>query len=506
MRSRFLALELSTLLLTVSVLAGCATSAPARRGAKRLPLEPCKVAGVKEKLLCGTYEVWEDREARSGRKIPLNIVVVPARDPAPAPDPLFAFGGGPGEGITGSAGFYAELVTGPRQKRDVVLIDQRGTGGSNRLQCQAPGGADDLQGYFEPTFSRELAESCRAELEKKADLTLYTTSIAMDDIDEVRDWLGYGTINLEGGSYGTRAVQVYMRRHPETVRAAIMLGTTGIRQHLPLYHARDGKRGVDRILARCAADEACHGAFPHLAEEHAALMARLDAEPARVDFPHPETGEPVPLTITREVFSERIRHGLYTVGLARAVPLMIHRAWEGDFLPVARLGIAFEAVLNDLLALGMYLSVTCAEDIPFIRPEDVAPLTDGTYLGDSRIRSQTAACGAWPRGKIPEDFHAPIREDIPTLLISGDYDPVTPPSWAEETASHLPRGLHVLIPEAHHGFYALSNLDCALGLAEDFLARGSIEGLDPSCVETMERPPFLTKADELEELLGQFAN
>lgn len=487
--------------------AGCASSAPAASAAKRLPLERCKVEGVKEDLLCGTYSVWENREAQEndgngGRKIGLKVIVVPALAEDPAPDPLFTFAGGPGDFATNGAAGWAEdrLV---RTRRDIVLIDQRGTGSSHRLDCKVPRDPRDVQAYFEPTLPPAEVRRCRAELEQGSDLTQYTTSIAMDDIDEVRQWLGYDQINLQGGSYGTRAAQVYMRRHGVHVRTATLIGVAGMNQYLPLFHARDGKRAVDLLFGICAADAACGAAFPDLGAEHERVLARLERERGRATVKSPADGKPVAVTIPRDIFAEQIRFTLYNAFTASATPYAVHRAAAGDFQPFARLGMLWEPDLRRILAFGMNLSVTCAEDVPFIQPEAVEPAIAGTYLRGYRVLQQIAACREWPRGEVPEGYHQPIVSEVPTLLVSGPLDPVTPPRWAEEAAPHLSRGLHLVIPDGHHGPGGLSNYECYDRVAADFVERGSAEGLDTSCVATMKRPAFVTDAAGFEKLMKQ---
>lgn len=211
------------------------------RPAARERLTPCAIEGVAEPLLCGTYAVWENRATRQGRKIDLHIVVVPSLAKDPALDPLFTFAGGPGDAASnGAAGWARDREI--RAQRDIVMVDQRGTGSSHRLDCKVPRDPGDVQAYFEPSLPAAEVKRCRAELDAIADLTQYTTSVAADDLDEVRAWLGYDKINLQGGSYGTRAAQVYLRRHGDHVRTATLIGVAGMEQYLPLFHARDGKR------------------------------------------------------------------------------------------------------------------------------------------------------------------------------------------------------------------------------------------------------------------------
>lgn len=496
-------------LAMVTVLAGgCASlpsaeESPAQRAAKRLPLAPCKVEGVEEELLCGTLAVWENRDTRAGRKIDLHLVVVPALAEPVAPDPVFALSGGPGEGATDQAPGWAEEGGEIRRHRDIVLVDQRGTGRSNRLDCRLPEDPKDTQAYFEPVLPADAVAKCRAELEKIADLELYTTSIAADDLDEARAFLGYQRINLEGGSYGTRMAQVYLRRHESRVRSVLLTGVAGMNQHLPLWHARDGQRALDLLFDRCEAEPACAAAFPSVRAELPAVLSRLSRERGRTTVKSPESGQPVEVTIPRDIFAEQLRFLLYAPRTAAALPYVVHRAALGDFAPFGRVAILWEPALRGALAMGMHLSVTCAEDLPFIDPAQVDAAVAGTSLGAYRVRQQQAACAEWPRGQAPPGFHELIRSEVPVLMVSGGLDPVTPPRWAEAALPHLSRGSHLLIPEGHHGFGGLENRDCFQRLTDQFVLEGSAESLDFSCAATMSRPPFITDAAGFEALMAE---
>ncbi|HMG23385.1 MAG TPA: alpha/beta fold hydrolase, partial [Kofleriaceae bacterium] len=485
-----------------------AASPPASPGAAAAPgrphdrLTPCTVEGVAEKLLCGTYAVWENRTTRQGRKIDLHIVVVPGTGKDLAPDPLFGFAGGPGDSASGAArGWVQERAL--RAHRDIVLVDQRGSGASHRLDCKVPRDRGDVQAYFEPTLPPAEVHRCRAELEQIADLAQYTTSIAADDLDEVRAWLGYDRINLTGGSYGTRAAQVYLRRHGDHVRSAILIGVVAMDQLLPLYHARDGKASLDRLFETCASTPACAAAFPDLPAEHQRVLAGLDRERGRATVQSPVDHRPTAVTIPRDVFAEQIRFTLYNARTAAVTPYVIHRAAQGDFDPFARLAMLWEPGFRDILAFGMHLSVTCAEDVPFIAPDAVEPAIAGTYLQGYRVRQQIAACKDWPRGEVPADYHQPVRSDVAVLLISGPYDPVTPPRFAEQVVKQLSHGRHVIVPDGHHGSGGLSREDCITGLTTAFIERGTADGLDTACVADMKRPPFITDDAGFAALLQQ---
>lgn len=484
-----------TILVAAALLAtvGCnRQESAARRRVNAGPLEPCALPGIGEELLCGKLKVFENRESRAGRTIDLNVVVLPALELGQTEAPLFEMAGGPGQAATGVANFY----TGPgreyRRHRDVVLVDQRGTGGSNPLS--APERTKSPQDYLSEMYPVDYVNRMRAALEPRADLTQYTTSIAMDDLDDVRAWLGYERINLIGISYGTRAVLVYIRQHRDRVRSAILLGVAPTYLKMPLYHARAAKRALDLLLAECAADTACHQAFPEIEREWDELLARLGREPARVEYSPPDKSAPVTVEIQRDILAEKIRNLLYSRAGAARVPLLVHQAANGDFAPFLK-----ETMQERFgpLADGMYLSVTCAEDVPFIDQVEAARANAGSSFGNYRVEQQTRACGLWPRGTIPDGYDEPVKADVPVLIVSGNLDPVTPPERGEEVARHLPNSRHIVIAHGAHILDGLTNVECIDNLMLEFLAKGDARNLDINCLERIQPPPFVTDAAKL---------
>ncbi|HEX3766015.1 MAG TPA: alpha/beta fold hydrolase [Kofleriaceae bacterium] len=475
-------------------------ASPTARPGPRDRLAPCQLDGVTGPVLCGSYAVWENRATRQGRKIDLRVIVLPALGADVAPDPLVDFAGGPGASATDAVRGWAQRRE-IRAHRDILLVDQRGTGGSHRLDCKVPRDPADVQGFFEPVLPPADVHRCRGELEQNADLAQYTTSIAADDLDEVRAWLGYDQLDLHGGSYGTRAAQVYLRRHGDHVRSAVLIGVVAMDQYLPLFHARDGQRALDRLFDTCAHTPACAAAFPDLPAELERVLAGLDRERGHASVESPVDHHRVAVTIPRDIFAEQIRFSLYGAGIASVTPYVLHRAAQGDFEPFAQMTMALEPSLRRALAYGMHLSVTCAEDLPFIAPASIEPAIAGTYLRGYRVQMQLAACHDWPRGDIPSGFHEPVRSDRPVLMLSGPFDPVTPPPFADKVAATLPHALQVIIPEAHHGSGGLTHQDCDTGLIAQFVERGSADGLDTSCVAAMARPPFVTDAAGFAALL-----
>ncbi len=479
--------------LAAAAAAGASTTAPAAvsRAARRL--KPCQLPGVEGGALCGTLSVWEDRTAQRRRRIDLNVVVLEALGPAAegAADAVTVLGGGPGEAATDDAGFLS-LNAAMRRRRDILLVDQRGTGKSNPLNCDfyGPGSHDhgaDPKLLAGDLFPADKVRECRDLLSRRADLKLYTTALGMDDLDEVRAWLGYPQLDVIGGSYGTRAAQVYLRRHPAAVRAVVLDGVLPVDEPIPLHHAYAGKRAIDLLLAECARDAACHAAFPNLAGELAEVMQRIDRG-VSVQVPDSKTGGTFEVTPSRGLISEGFRFMMYGSN-ARRLPLAIHTAYQGDLAQLVQIASERRAELDHILAMGMNFSVTCAEDLPYIDDATAARLTAGTLLGDYRIAEQKRVCSDWPRGAIPADAHTPVRSPAPVLLISGERDPVTPPEFGEHVAAGLPNGLLVIVPHGSHGVQG----ECADGVVDRFLDAASVRGLDVACLKSPPPTAFVTK-------------
>lgn len=501
---------------------GClwAAAAPAPGSAAEPPRRPelaaCSQPGLPPDALCGTYEVFENRAARSGRKIPLKVVVIPAKGAARErlSDPLVYFAGGPGDASIPGGGFLAQELASLHQRRDVLLVDFRGTGESGGLFCHELQGEQGVQAFLDDFLPTPQVRACRDRLKKVADLSWYTSDAAIDDIEEVRAALGYSQLNLIGGSYGTRAVLTYMRRHPQSVRTATLFGVVAPDEHYPLGLARGTQEALDGLIAECEGDAACRGAFPKLRQEVDAVMRRVAAEPVRVGLIDPKAGRPFELRLGQQAVVQTLRYMLYSPSEAALLPLVVHHAAQGDFKPLAQLARLFASVMT-ATSDPFYLSVTCAEDLAFIREKDIAPAVAGTVLGDFRVRQQLAACEGWPTRDLGQDVQAPIVSDIPTLLVSGERDPATPASSGHRVARTLKRGLHLVIADAGHSTSGMKGTDCFFGMVGAFIESGRTEGLDTSCAAGMKRPDFVlslgdpevtvSRAD-LDRLVGSYAD
>lgn len=488
-------ISLTLLGLALVVLAGCAAAPePATSElAERLTLAPCRIPKVTEQgpvegeeveVKCGTFLVPEDRSVAGGRMLPLRVVIVPSRSGRPR-EPVFFLSGGPGQAATEQASGYAGWWQ--PEHHDVVLMDLRGTGEGNALDCRLGGSDENPQAYLEGLLADGVGyAACRDELQRRADLSRYTTMIAMQDLDELRRALGYDRINLEGGSYGTRAAITYIRMFGEHVHAALLTSLMPVENRGPLYHAAAAQRAFDLLVEQCRAEAPCRAAYPDMAGDLRTVLARLRERPAPVRVPHPSTGAPIEVSLTAPRFADALRVMLYSVEGGRSVPLLLQRARAGDLAPFAQAAVQSSRGFVKSIRTGLMLSFTCAEDVSRIRPEEVAVETAGSFIGDQRVRSQMAACSVWPRGHVPEDYYRPLRSDVPVLLVSGNLDPVTPPSWGGIALRSFPNGLHVVLPGAH-----TPTNDCVVSLARRLFLTGTTRGLDTRCVSALRNPSFL---------------
>jgi pimeloyl-ACP methyl ester carboxylesterase len=445
-------------------------------------LHPCASADGPTDAYCGTLTVFEDRAAKSGRQISLWIVVLPALRPV-ARDPLVFLAGGPGQGAAQLARQIRAAFRTVQRTRDIVLVDQRGTGKSHPLNCRSD--ASSLREMTEPSESSlDRLKRCLAGY--NADVRQYTTNIAMDDLDDVRAHLGYDRINVYGGSYGTRAALVYLRRHGTHVRTMILDGVAPMDMRLPLFTARDAQRALDKLLTDCDADSACKQAFPELPARIRTLLHRLEQSPPTVRIVHPRTGVAENVRVEARVVASILFGALYSPLTASIVPALVDHAERDEFQSLFALGLAGESG-GDNMSVGMQLSVLCSEDAARVTPSDVQQAAAGTLFGTHLLSSQLDACAMWPRGTVDASYYEPVVSEVPALVLSGDLDPVTPPTWGEAVVKSLRNGRHLTVPGTGHGVMGTA---CGQKLIQDFLDSASAGSLDVSCVRSIKRPPF----------------
>lgn len=468
------------LLCFLIVLEACAQNNSAETFHK---LHYCRVPNADDSVLCGKFTVFENRETQKGRTIDLNVIIIPAIHRESAGAPIFHLEGGPGVAATNLLTFYAERSNPYRQHHDIVLVDVRGTGHSNPLYCPSLQIKTTLAEQFEEMYPPEKVKECYELLSRKADLTQYTTTNVVKDLEDLRRWLGYGKINVYGLSYGTRVAQVYMKMFPASIQSCVLWSPIPIDGKMPLYHARFAQDALEKIFDDCKSDPLCNREFPKFKEEFRSLMAKTSKTPFTFVSKN-AAGKQEQLVISWHAFETRLRRLMYSPDGIRQIPFIVHNAFLGNLNPFIRLYGRVPDTSN-LIAEGFYLCVTCAEDVPHITKKEIGPLTNGTFVGTYRIDQQKRACAYWARGKIPDNFFDPVTANIPTLILSGSYDPVTPTSMAKEIGSHLPLSKLVIIPEMSHMFDGLSNIECFDDLCVKFIDNPTGNNLNIDCISTM---------------------
>jgi pimeloyl-ACP methyl ester carboxylesterase len=490
---RILAIAVLAVLLAVLVaLAAPVTSAAAPPPA--LKLTPCRLTHpsqlVSVEAQCGRLSVPEDPAAPGGRQIQLFVARVPAVSERGRPDPLFVLAGGPGLAATTFYTGVAPVFERIHRDRDIVLIDQRGTGASNALTC--PGNPDPDAPDSTAALTQE-ARSCLAALAAHANVADYTTSLAVRDLDAVRAALHYDTINLYGGSYGTRVAQHYLRRYPEHTRAVILDGVVPPQMTLGASLALDAQSALERIFARCVADTACHARFGDPDSTFDSLLTRLKTAAVPVAVPDPFNGATRKFNFDAADLGVVVRLSSYSTEQSALLPLALDEAQaHANFAPVAGLLLQVTHSLDNLLAYGMHNSVVCSEDVPSygVSAGERARLAR-TYMGTAQLDALESVCALWPRGPVDADFHQPLTSDKPVLLLSGSDDPVTPPSYAQEAARGLRNSLQVVVSGMSHGQITAP---CAARLLSRFVELGTTRGLDSelACIHLTVPTAFLT--------------
>ena len=467
--------------------AGQSTSQPLALGDE--PLDACAI-GTRPRIqgLCGTLTVPEDPASSAGRTIDLRVAVIPASVGPAEPDPVFMLAGGPGGAAVDGLTWTALTFSGIHAKRDIVLVDQRGTGGSNAMLLDPLRDVSELPAVDADAVARDWVTTQLGRFD--ADPAFYTTSIAMDDLDAVREALGYERINLWGGSYGATAAQYYIRQHGDRVRSVVLDGATLI--EVPVFErmASNSQAALDALFARCATDAACAGAYPDLARDFEATMASLERAPVTVATIDPATGEPG--VISAVDFADGVHSGLIDAQYSAVLPWFIDAAADGRWEEAVSTAQAIGggSPLDEDMPL-MSAIIRCSEAWARYDPAEVARVGAGSYYLEAQLVNanlQATMCRSAPRGVVPADDAAPATSDAPVLFMVGSADPQDPPANIAAAADRFPNST-VVIAEGHG--HTVSHLGCLPSIVDAFVAAGSVDGLDTSCVAAgMPLPAF----------------
>jgi pimeloyl-ACP methyl ester carboxylesterase len=473
--------------LIAAALAAACSSAPRgpADGNARVVSHECAIAGVAAAARCATVTVPES--ASGARRIDLRVVVLPARSENPARDPVVPLAGGPGQGAADIAPVFARRLDFLRDDRDIVLIDQRGTGQSNGLHCASASSTAELMGKL---FDPERLSACRDELSRRADLTQYTTAAAAADYEHVLDALGYAQVNVVGTSYGSRLALELARRFPERIRTLTLEGVVTPAFGWPAMGAPDAEAALEALLDDCAADRACAAAFPHARQDVERAFARLAGGPATVAVRDLATGAIGQVRFGSSDLAYATRGILYG-DEALALPLWFRGAAAGDFRPFAQAYVDRARRLEGQIAQGVHLGVYCAEDLPYVDWTRARAAAAGTRIGTYLIDQYRAACEVWPRAAVTASFREPVHSSIPTLLISGRRDPVSPPRTARQATRTLPKSRLLVWRHGAHGTDGVAARDCRPTMQREFVRTADAAQVRPGCM-THEPPlPFV---------------
>lgn len=456
--------------VSAAIAVGLALCSSCTRSQQGPVTTPCVLPGVTREAKCLWVDVPENPDQPSGRQLRIHVAVVPATGVRPLSDAIFIFAGGPGQAASDVAGGVMPLFSRLEARRDVVFVDQRGTGRSAPLLCPDDGRRRPLsEAHDEDEGERRLA-GCRAAFtDAGVDLAQYATWIAMKDLEAVRRVLGYGPINLWGASYGTRAALEYARQFPGSVRSVVLDGVAPALEPLPVTMTFDADRSLDLVIARA------DGGFP--------AFEPLLVDGGAISAIDPFFGTQETIQLAARTRLALLRGPLYVPMLSSVLPEAVRRAERGDWN--ALLGLS-TGLGGGSLSSGMHFSVLCAEDVPRITEEHRSRVAS-TRIGVQLIDQYARSCRGWPVLPVPPEFFAPPTFAAPTLLLSGGTDPVTPPIHAEAAASQLPRALHLVAPTLGHG---VSSAGCAPMLVHQFISKGGPEGLDGGCLSELPSPTF----------------
>lgn len=487
-------------LATAVVLSACGPKADAPTEAAtpareygRITFAPCSLqgagAGVATQAQCARHEVAEDPARPDGRRITLNIAWLPATTQGGGTgDPVFFLAGGPGQAATEHAAVVSQALAEVRKQRDIVLVDQRGTGQSNPLACQDARGEPMAFEHDAPTAQdyADFARACAASLADRADPRLYTTTEAVADLEAVRAALGVEQVNLVGVSYGTRVAQQYAARHPKRVRSLVLDGVAPNDLVVGGEFSSTLEDALALQSAQCRRLPACSARFgTDMREQLHAVMARLQAAPVQVEYRDPGTGQSKREDLTRHTVSGLALAFSYAPQTASLLPLVLDEAANGRYGPLMSLAQMMSGEMAGQMTQGMQWSVVCAEDAG--RHQARAADAD-TVLGAELATMFFAPCTGWPTGVAPADFHAALASPVPALLLSGEIDPVTPPRYAQRVLQGLPNGRHFQLRGQGHNVLGIGCMPKLLG---QFLESADAAALDAGCLDTLGYvPPF----------------
>ncbi|MFC3146526.1 alpha/beta hydrolase [Piscinibacterium candidicorallinum] len=480
-RAARLAIAAGSAAMGLTLLAAC--KGPQQTDPLLAATTACRLPDLEQEARCGSVKVKENPANPGSREIEVKFAVLPAQARYKEPDPIVLLAGGPGQHGLKIAAPMSKVFGALNRKRDLIFIDQRGTGQSNGLECPMRELYADMDKSLDPQAQIAVINRCQQTLAANNDLAGYATHIAVQDFDAIRAKLGAERINLWGGSYGTRAAIEYTRQFPQRVRTLMLDGVAPADMPLPVSIARDGDAMVSNLIEACAKDAACAKRYPDFAQRVDALFTQPTSTLALTDA---YSGQKKSYTVPRNAVVSALRTPLYAPGLSAMLPQAVARAAAGDGDPMLALSNALAGGMEDEMSMGMHLAVVCAEDLPQLNDANIAQAAK-TRFGTAFVEQYRGMCKGFPQPQIPAAYYAPVKHDRPTLVLSGGLDPVTPPAEGNKVTGWFSDAQHLVAPNIGH---IVSGQPCASKLIETFVKTEGKEKLDGTCLAKLPRPTF----------------
>ncbi|MRG37342.1 alpha/beta fold hydrolase [Shewanella sp. XMDDZSB0408] len=485
-------------MLLIAPVSSAWAQTPLSENAQQPPLtkqqltQPCYLKGISEQLECGKVSVAENPQQPESKQIDIHFAILPAIKNRYPNEALLAIAGGPGQSAIENAAGFNRMLNKVRQQRDILLIDQRGTGLSHKLACE-----DDNMSLLnfndEAVNIGETTQQCLDEIQKKqpTDIHQYTSTTALGDFEAVRQYLGYQQLHLYGISYGTRMAQLYMRKYPQSLKTVTLDGIVPMQQSVIAIGGAI-ERAMTLLFSDCANASACQQTFPNLKQDFDSVDAKLAKAPIKQQVRDPLTNAPKTLLLTRSKFNGAIRMALYTPNIRALLPHAIHQAAQGDYQAI--LGIYTLTADSAGIAIGMHASVVCSEDIGRVT-EQMRKDAKISYMSGNMLDGLEKTCAVWQMPQVDTDFSLPISSDIPTLLLSGEIDPATPPNWGAMAMEKLTNAKHFIAPYATHG---VAYQSCGNDLIAQLVNGVNVMDIDGECLNKDVRRSFYLNASSVE--------
>ena len=444
---------------------------------------------------CGYLIVPEMHANPDGPTLQLAVVILSARNTSFYPDPIIWNTGGPGGSTIDD--YLVDLSWHPlRENRQIILLDQRGTGHSipvlkcpevidyYREDLEKEEEVDDNSGYI------AAISECRDRLKSEGNnLSAFNTNENAADLEDLRQVLGYETVNLFGVSYGSRLVLTMMRNHPESIRSVILDGVFPPQANINLDRVARADRSFTELFDYCQKNPACRSAYPDLERTFLDLVDFLDENPADVQYVDTSINKTYDSTLTGDDFAYVIYMALYSHQFIPLLPFMIQEIQDGRYAVVEEMGSML--FFDDSMSEGMYWSVMCSQKDKHqgfaLENKNSQPQIVAAFTEDDPENQEL--CNAWGVESLGKEFHQPVSSDVPTLLLNGRFDPITPPEYGIEASRTLPNSTVVIFPNVGHA--AFDSGDCANQILQDFIELPERE-VDLSCVENIADPVFAT--------------